>query len=123
MQWLAHIDSGDYGRSWDVASSVFQTRSSKQQWESLAGAVQQRLDKPAERELAAAKYVTTLGWEPPGEHVLVQYRVKFGARVSVETLLMRHDRDEWRTSAYAIRLDYGPSTVERWAHGLARIWR
>lgn len=122
MDWLAHVDSGDYGGSWDLASSVFQARTSKQQWESMAHAVRLRLNQPADRELVAARYVTTMGWEPPGEHVLVQYRLKFGARPSVETLLMRRDDDEWKTSSYAIRLDYGPSIAERWAVGLAAIW-
>jgi len=42
-------------------------------------------------------------WEPPGEHVFVQYRIETGGRASVESLTMRLDADQWKTLSYFIR--------------------
>ena len=103
-EWLAQIDAGDYAGSWDTAARLFQSRLSKQEWAATAGRVQPGLGKLMSRELVAAKYTTAMPWEPPGEHVLVQYRAIYGRRALVETLTMRYAADhQWRTVGYNIR--------------------
>jgi hypothetical protein len=53
--------------------------------------------------LIAAKYTAALPWAPPGEHVLVQYRINYGGRPSIESLTMRLDAEQWRTLGFTIR--------------------
>jgi hypothetical protein len=102
-EWLAQIDTGDYGGSWDTAARLFQARITREEWEARVWRVQPDLGKPMGRELVAAKYTAAMPWEPPGEHVFVQYRVEYRGRASVESLTMRLDGEQWRTLGYAIR--------------------
>ena len=102
-EWLAQIDAGDYGGSWETAARLFQARITKEEWEARVWRVQPGLGTPSGRELVAAKYTATVPWEPPGEHVFVQYRIKYGGRASVESLTMRLDAEQWKTLGYTVR--------------------
>jgi hypothetical protein len=102
-EWLAQIDAGDYGGSWETAARLFQARITKEEWEARVWRVQPSLGRPRDRELVAAKYTATVPWEPPGEHVFVQYRTEYGGRASVESLTMRLDAEQWKTIGYLIR--------------------
>jgi hypothetical protein len=101
--WLAQIDAGDYGGSWDTAARLFQGRITREEWEARVWRVHPGLGRPSGRELVAAKYSATVPWEPPGEHVFVQYRINYGGRPSVESLTMRLDAEEWKTLSYTVR--------------------
>jgi hypothetical protein len=102
-EWLALIDAGDYGASWETAARLFQAGITKDEWEIRAWRVQPSLGRPRDRELVAAKYTAALPGAAPGEHVLVQYRSEIGGRRAVETLTMRLDAEQWKTVGYLIR--------------------
>jgi hypothetical protein len=104
-EWLALIDAGDYGASWEAAAHDFQAVTPKTEWEMIATRVQGGLGEPMGRELAAARYSTTLPWAPPGEHVLIQYRISYGGRAASEMLTMRRDDKQWKTASYRIRME------------------
>jgi hypothetical protein len=101
--WLAQIDSGDYGGSWETAARLFQVGISKEEWEARVWRVQGGLGKPMSRDLIAAKYSATWPSAPPGEHVYIQYRAQYNGRAIIESLTMRLDADEWKTIGYFIR--------------------
>ena len=101
--WLAQIDAGDYGGSWDTAARLFQARIAKDEWEVRAWRVRPSHGTPRDRALVAARYTAALPGEPPGEHVFVQYRIETGERAAVESLTMRLDADQWKTLSYFIR--------------------
>jgi hypothetical protein len=103
--WLALIDAGDYGDSWDAAAQTFQALTPKAHWSIIAGRVQGDLGEPMGRELVAARYSATLPWEAPGEHVFIQYRIRYGGRLATESLTMRREDEGWKTSGYRIRLE------------------
>lgn len=102
-EWLALIDAGDFGESWETAARLFQARITKEEWEILSWRVRPSQGRPRERELVAAKYTATLPWEPPGEHVFIQYRIKTPEGSDLETLTMRLDAEQWKTLGYNIR--------------------
>ena len=104
-EWLALIDAGDFGGSWDTAARLFQARITKDEWEARAWRQRPSIGRPRERELVAARYTATVPWEPPGEHVFVQYRIQTGERAAVESLTMRLDADQWKTLSYIIRAE------------------
>lgn len=102
-QWLAQVDAGDYGGSWEAAAPLLKGRLSKAEWEERAGRVQPSLGVFMGRELVAAKYTATLPWEVAGEHVLIQYRANYGGNTVVETVTMRYASDQqWRTIGYIV---------------------
>ena len=100
--WLAQIDAGDYGGSWETAARLFQVAISKEEWEARVWR-QHPSGKPEGRELVAAKYSAAWPSAPPGEHVFIQYRVNYNGRAIIESLTMRLDADEWKTVGYLIR--------------------
>jgi hypothetical protein len=104
-EWLAQMDAGDYGGTWETAARLFQARISKEEWEARVWRVQPGLGKPVDRALVAAKYTAAWPFEPPGEHVYIQYRVKYGGRATVESLTMRLDAEQWKTIGYLIRAE------------------
>ena len=75
----------------------------KEEWEARVWRERPSLGRPSDRELVAARYTAALPWEPPGEHVFVQYRIEAGGRASVESLTMRLDAEQWKTLSYLIR--------------------
>src|SRR5262245_26337248 len=96
-EWLALIDAGDFGASWDTAARLFQARVTTDEWEARVWRQRPSIGRPRDRELVAARYTATVPWEPPGEHVFVQYRIETGERAAVESLTMRLDADQWKT--------------------------
>ncbi len=102
-EWLAQINAGDYGGSWETSAPLFRSRLSKAEWEERAGRVQPSLGVFIDRELVAAKYTAALPWEVAGEHVLIQYRANYGGQTVVETVTMRYASDkQWRTIGYIV---------------------
>lgn len=99
------MDAGDYGATWETATKLFQSGITKNEWEARARRTQAGLGQASGRTLVAARYTTRFpSVEPPGEHVIVQYRTRFGGRPSTETVYMRRAVDGlWKTSGYWIR--------------------
>jgi len=103
--WLALVDSGRYGESWQDASSLFKAHVGKEQWQSMAGSVRDPLGKVLSRKLKSATYTKTLPGAPDGEYVVIQYESSFEHKQSaVETVTPMLDKDgKWRVSGYFIK--------------------
>lgn len=103
--WLALVDSGKYGNSWQEASSLFKAHVTNEQWQSVVGAVRDPLGKVISRKLKSATYTKTLPGAPDGEYVIIQYGTSFEHKQSaVETITPMLDKDgKWRVSGYFIK--------------------
>lgn len=103
--WLALVDSGKYGDSWQEASSLFKTHVTREQWQSMVGAVRDPLGKVVSRKLKSATYTKALPGAPDGEYVVIQYETSFEHKQSaVETITPMLDKDgKWRVSGYYIK--------------------
>jgi hypothetical protein len=103
--WLAVVDEGRYGDSWEQACAYFRNAVPKDQWERQAAGVRRPLGKVLARELDSAKYTTVLPGAPDGEYVVIQYKTKFENKASsIETVTPMRDQDgTFRVSGYYIR--------------------
>jgi CubicO group peptidase (beta-lactamase class C family) len=103
--WLAIVDAGRYGESWDQAASGFKSGVTKERWEGMAGPVRKPLGAVKSRTVKSAKYSRTLPNAPPGEYVLIVYDSSFdGLPAANETVAMTRDKDgKWRAGGYYIR--------------------
>jgi hypothetical protein len=54
-QWLAIMDAGHYGQSWDQASSLFQSKISKADWEQAANQVRTPLGQGGVAEIQGCR--------------------------------------------------------------------
>ena len=103
--WLALVDAGKYGESWEEAAGLFKDKVPKSQWEAAMDANRKPLGAVKSRALAGAKYMTELPGVPEGEYVVIQYKTAFEKKSSaIETVTPMLDKDgKWRVSGYFIR--------------------
>jgi hypothetical protein len=103
--WLALVDSGKYGESWEQASQYFKAAVTKEQWQNALRASREPLGKVLSRNLKSATFRKTLPGAPDGEYVVIQYDSSFEHKQSaVETVTPMLDKDgRWRISGYYIK--------------------
>jgi hypothetical protein len=104
-QWLALVDAGYYGESWDAAAQYFKNAVPKDHWEHSLNAVRKPLGNLVTRKLTSAKYATSLPGAPDGEYVVLQFETAFQNKMSaIETVTPMLDKDgKWRVSGYYIK--------------------
>lgn len=104
-RFLDLVDQEKYGESWDVASSLFVSRISREEWQSLVASVRLPLGSPINRSVKSRKYMTSAPGVPDGKYVLILFSSSFANKTSaVETVTVMYDKDEqWRVAGYFIR--------------------
>ena len=104
-EWLALVDDGKYGESWEEAAGLFKGAVSRQDWEKSLNGVRVPLGKVVSRKLTAKQYSTSLPGAPDGEYVVLQFETAFEKKgKAVETVTPMKDPDgTWRVSGYYIR--------------------
>lgn len=105
QSWLALVDHGDYGQSWQEAASSFQSSVSKTDWERDLQQVRTPLGEAGHRTLMGSIYQSDLPNAPKGEYVVIQYRTEFaGIGPAIETITPTLDKDgKWRVSGYFVK--------------------
>ncbi len=103
--WLALVDAGKFGESWDAAAAVFRAAVSKADWVRTAGAFRTPLGAVASRKLRSKQFTTTLPGAPDGQYVVIQFETSFEHKASaIETVTPMLDKDgAWRVSGYFVR--------------------
>ncbi len=105
QSWLAFVDHGDYGQSWEEAASFFKSKISKADWQNALQQVRLPLGAAGNRSLMGSMYQTDLPDAPKGEYVVIQYKTEFaGENRFIETITPMLDKDgKWRVSGYFIK--------------------
>jgi hypothetical protein len=105
LAWLALVDAGGYGESWEQSCELFKKHISKEQWAKTAEAVRSPLGKLESRRLVSSQYRTTLPGAPDGEYVVIQFQSSFERKKSaIETVTPMKEKDgQWRVSGYQIK--------------------
>ena len=103
--WLALVDQGNYGASWDEAAAMFKEKVPRAQWVAMAGKARSPLGALASRSLIGARFMRELPQAPDGEYVVIQYSASFAKKAkAVETVTPMKDPDGvWRVSGYYVR--------------------
>ena len=102
--WLATVDGGAYGASWDQGAALFQKTVTRENWEKAMAAVRAPLGGAGPRKVRSVTYTRILPNAPEGEYVVIQYDTLFENRPSIETVTPMRDKDgTWRVSGYFIR--------------------
>jgi len=103
--WLALIDEGKYGQSWETAALYFTSSITKERWQQMLTALRKPLGKLVSRELASKTYTTSLSGAPDGEYVVIQFKTSYQYKKSgIETVTPMLDIDgKWRVSGYYIK--------------------
>ena len=104
-QWLALVDEGRHGASWDEASSLFKNAVSRADWQKALRAVRAPLGGLKSRKVKSSTFTRTMPGAPDGEYVVIQYETEFEKKASaVETVTPERDKNgTWRVSGYYIK--------------------
>jgi hypothetical protein len=102
--WLDWIDQGQYAESWDAAAPLFQSSTSKEQWEAALARGRAPLGGLSSRELRAAEYKTSLAGAPAGKYVVIHYDSGFANKARArEVVTLRQQPDEsWKVAGYFV---------------------
>ena len=105
QQWLALIDSGQYGESWFQASNDFRGSASKEQWIHALNTVRAPLGKLQSRQLNSATYTNRLPNTRPGEYVVMQYDTNYekASRIVETVVTVQEKNGAWKVSGYFIK--------------------
>ncbi len=103
--WLALVDAGQYGPSWDAAASAFKNSVTRADWERMAASARGPFGKLLSRELAASKTASSLPGAPDGQYVVVRFKTSFEHKAeAVETVTTVLESDgAWRVTGYFIK--------------------
>ena len=105
--WLAGVDAGKYGASWEAASSEFRKSMTKTQWEDALAKVRAPLAAVLSRKLTSATFTKTLPGAPDGEYVVIQYETDFSGHPGgkmIETVTPAKEKGgSWKVSGYFIK--------------------
>jgi hypothetical protein len=103
--WLALVDAGKYGESWDHAAAYFKANVPKEKWEQMMTGARKPLGAAKSRDLATATYTKQLPGAPDGEYVVIQFNSSFeNKKTALETVTPTMDKDgKWRVSGYFIK--------------------
>jgi len=104
-EWMALVDEGRYGDSWQASSELFRIAVTKEQWESSLRGVRMPLGNVVSRKVSSMQYVEELPGAPDGQYVVIQYKTSLEFKKSaVETVTPMIDKDgQWRVSGYYIK--------------------
>jgi hypothetical protein len=104
-KWLALVDEGNYGDSWDESADVFKNAVSKNEWEEMLGKIRPPFGKVLERTVKTKSYKTSVPGVPDGEYVVIQFQTKYEHKANtIETVTSSKEEDgNWRVAGYYIK--------------------
>jgi hypothetical protein len=105
LSWLALMDAGKYGETYDTAAEFFKKSTTREAWITMVQGPQTSLGKVLSRELKATQYARQLPGAPDGEYVMIQFKTSFeNKKAAAETITPMLDPDgQWRVSGYFIQ--------------------
>jgi hypothetical protein len=104
LQWLSHVDAGDFDSSWGEAAELFQSEVSPEMWRTAATNVRSPLGDLVVRTFRSARHATSMPGYPQGEYFVIVYISRFSDRPNAEeTVTMMNDDGQWRVVSYFVR--------------------
>ena len=103
--WLDWVDRGQYAQSWDTAAPLFQSSTSKVEWEKALQGARAPLGGVRSRQLRAAEYKSSLAGAPPGNYVVIHYDSDFvnQPRAREIVTLRQQPDDSWKVAGYFVK--------------------
>ena len=103
--WLAILDAGYLGATWDEASDFFKSQVDKDGWMRAVSGVRGPLGLVVSRTLQSAIATSTMPGAPDRAYVVAEYATVFQHKQrAVETVTcVRQDDGRWKVTGYFVR--------------------
>ncbi|MCC6220781.1 MAG: DUF4019 domain-containing protein [Deltaproteobacteria bacterium] len=100
--WLAQVDSGEYGESWNSAATHFKNTVKKEAWVQTLKSYRKPLGKTISRKIVSQKLTTELPAAPDGQYVLIDYESSFeNKKQTMERVTAMLEKDgSWKVAGY-----------------------
>jgi hypothetical protein len=104
-EWLTLVDAGQYDASWDAAAPVFQTSTTKEQWNEALQGARGPLGALSSRKFRAAEYKTSIEGAPEGKYVVVYFDSAFAQKPDArEIVTLKQQADaSWKVAGYFVQ--------------------
>jgi hypothetical protein len=104
QSWLALVDAGEYGRSWNDVAQYLKKRIAKSQWVAQLQQARTPLGAVKSRKLASAQLKNAPPGLPAGQYAEVRYTTTFEkVPMSTEVVAMVLEQGGWHVMAYVPR--------------------
>lgn len=106
MKWLALIDAGEYGKSWDAAAKTFQASVTRSGWILGMDQALRYYGKPLSRKCKDTIYAANPPGFAPGEYEILKFDVRLsnkGQGTEVISLEMQNN-GKWLVAGYHLEL-------------------
>jgi len=105
LTWMALLDDGEYGKSWDMASAYFKTVIARDKWEQSVTSGRKPLGRLLSRKMKARQATRALPGAPDGEYVVIKFESSFEGKAKAwETVTPMRDKDGlWRVGGYYLQ--------------------
>ncbi len=105
QNWLRLIDDGNFGSSWNGASTYFRGAISEQNWAASLAGVRKPLGKVISRRIAKTQSSNSLPGAPDGKYVVMSFKTVFEhKKAALETVTFMLDNDNtWKAAGYFIK--------------------
>ena len=101
--WLALVDQGRYGESWDAAAKYFRNATSRDQWTSTAAAAREPFGKLVSRSVRSATFKTSLPGVPDGRYVSIVFNASYELKKEARELVTTSEEDgAWKVAGYFV---------------------
>ena len=103
--WLASIDAGDAGGSWDAAAQLLKKAVPREQWIEQLKHDREPLGKVQQRTVLSTNFETSFPGAPDGNYAIVLFRASFDKKPdAAESLTLQRESDGvWRVVGYLLR--------------------
>jgi len=105
LDWLALVDQGEYGPSWDTAAAYLKQVVPQDQWVQALSAARVPFEGFVSRQFVSSSPTTTLEGGPDGEYDVLVFQSAFTKKAdATETMTIMKDSDgTWHVAGYSIR--------------------
>lgn len=101
--WLTLVDAKNYPESWKDAADIFQQGVSEAKWDSMVGAIRNKVGVVKSREFQSAQFTKTLPGVPDGDYAIVSFQTEFETKgASTEVITLVHENGKWKVGGYFI---------------------
>ncbi|MBR9813846.1 DUF4019 domain-containing protein [bacterium] len=102
--WLALVDAGKYGASWDAAGDLLQDQISRDGWIDGAPKARKPLGALQSRTINFKQAAETLPGAPDGDYRIYVTEATFARKASgAETVTVVREGDTWKVVGYFVR--------------------
>ena len=103
-EWLALVDAGQYGASWDAAGELLQSQLSRDAWVAGAPKARKPLGELQGRNIVFKQAAETLPGAPDGDYRIFETNATFARKVGgVETVTVVREDNDWKVVGYFVR--------------------